>query len=845
MAGTRHFGLCTLLPALAAATVALAQPSFPIDTTPNPYLPDQSLPAVASDGERFLLAWQDARDSSGNGDIACVLFDTSGTVLAPGGFTVVHDTFKQLSPAAAGLESLYLVVWRDQRADATGDIYGARVTRSGVVLDPAGIRICGVPGGQSEVTVAASDSGWLVVWTDTRVGSDVLGARVSLGGAVLDPAGIPIAPLYGSQLQPAVASDGTDYFVVWLNIADIDSSVCGVRVSAGGQVIGSGIRVAGDNSQGTRPAEPAVAFDGTNYLVVWRDRAVTNGVRGRFVTQDGSLMESVFTICDRYATRPRIVFDGVRYFVCWVDGTDPNIYAISVRPDGSVGQDPLAVCTATGRQGDIAVAATASRYLLAWSDERMQYCRYVGGAVIDTSGACVRRDMFAAQLAPYCGNQRRVRVCADSETYFGVWESDEPLRYSYRTQNTVGRPLDRTGQAMDRGTIGIGIHSFYTDSTPVVAGGDSVYLALYYWWYHGVMGVRVSKSGQILDPTGFQVFTFGTAQIDVCFGGGHFLAVASNGAVRGALVSEAGQVVSPGVFTIIEGGGRPHVAFDGTNFLVTSSDGNGYVYCKRVDTLGNVIDPQPQFLGQSHIYTGDPAVAFGDSVYLVTWPYYNSWPSIRAIRVRPNLTVMDTAAFVVSDTALYAFSPSTPRVCFDGRDFVVVWGCDAYWDDSTFVAGVKIAQNGSIGTRFSLRTRSQDAGGISPDLVRGPGGRVLIAYCDVWDQPGPLLGKLRTYGCFLDSLVGVSELGPAGVEQTRLTASPNPFVRMTRINVSASDNGTRIVNAAGQAVRDLAGAGVLNWDGRDSRGVAVPPGVYFCRPRGSTSTPGLKLVKTE
>jgi hypothetical protein len=48
-------------------------------------------------------------------------------------------------------------------------------------------------------------------------------------------------------------------------------------------------------------------------------------------------------------------------------------------------------------------------------------------------------------------------------------------------------------------------------------------------------------------------------------------------------------------------------------------------------------------------------------------------------------------------------------------------------------------------------------------------------------------------------------------------------------------------------VRELActrGRGTT-WDGRDSRGQAAPPGIYFSRLEGAGLVPGVKLIKLE
>ena len=71
------------------------------------------------------------------------------------------------------------------------DIYAARVTADGDVLDPAGIAISTQTGYEQYSSVASRGDEFLVVWDDERAGPDenVYGSRVAADGTVLDPRG--------------------------------------------------------------------------------------------------------------------------------------------------------------------------------------------------------------------------------------------------------------------------------------------------------------------------------------------------------------------------------------------------------------------------------------------------------------------------------------------------------------------------------------------------------------------------------------------------------------------------------------------------------------------------------
>ena len=164
-----------------------------------PLAADESA-AVAFDGTNFFVVWTDY--DSGNGDVHGARVTQAGTVLDQGpGIPIAAAPAQQGIPAVAFDGTNYLVVWQDRRTNDIYDIYGARVTPAGDVLDPDGIPITTAAGDQTATDVAFDGTNFLVTWTDSSPGNgtDVMGARVTTTGTILDPNGIPISTTPGGH----------------------------------------------------------------------------------------------------------------------------------------------------------------------------------------------------------------------------------------------------------------------------------------------------------------------------------------------------------------------------------------------------------------------------------------------------------------------------------------------------------------------------------------------------------------------------------------------------------------------------------------------------------------------
>jgi phosphoribosylformylglycinamidine (FGAM) synthase PurS component len=290
---------------------------------------DQESPAAAFDGTDFLVVWRDGRNP-GNPDIYGARVSPTGAVLDPSGIAISTAANDQ-GGAAVGFDGVnFLVVWHVYRS-GYWDIYGARLTPQGTVLDPEGIAISTAANDQGGPAVGFDGANFLVAWTDARSGFDydIYGARVTPQGTVLDPSGIAISTAAGYQwFFLAVAFDDADLLVVWTDRRSMDHyDIYGARVTPQGTVLdpeGIAISIAvGDQ------AYPAVAFDGTNSLVVWEDwrSGDTSDIYGARVSPAGVVFDS----------GPVVRQEGSQYCPLLARGTGSQLFLVYQGWAGTVG----------------------------------------------------------------------------------------------------------------------------------------------------------------------------------------------------------------------------------------------------------------------------------------------------------------------------------------------------------------------------------------------------------------------------------------------------------------------------------------------------------------------------
>jgi len=618
-----------------------------------------SAPAVAANGTGYLVVWVDGRNVATTGlDIYGARVDNAGNVLDAGGFPISVAPNDQLAPAATPNGADSFVVWQDGRDPATApDIYGARVTSAGAVLDSSGIPIATATGAQASPAVAFNGLNFLVVWTDQRGGGDfdIYGSRVSAAGVVLDSDGIPICTVAGGEYFPKVAANGSDFLAVWEDDRNAGSGfvdIYGARISAAGSVLDRGGFPIGTGSADRHT--PAVAAGLTDYLVVWLDQRNlgTTGldIYGARVTTAGGVTDpNGFAIdtAPNDQTTPVLAFNGSQFLVAWTDArnmatTDLDVYAALVSTAATV-SPPAGFVVSTGASDEEApaTASNGSNHLVVWQDSRNSPTTGADlyGVRVSTTGVVLDPNAIAISTAP--ADQVSPNVATDGTNYLVVWED-------YRNAGTTGVDIYGTrvtGDGAVQDPTGIPISTATSDQlAPAVAGGTSGYLVA---WQDGrnlatsgsdIYGSRVTSAGAVLDGGGLAICTANAAQYSaaVAFDGKKYLVVWSDERnlgvtgvdVYGTRVSTSGTVLDSPNLPIIQAAGDdifPAVASAAGAFLVVWEDGRNSattgdeIYGTRITDTGVVSDPGGLAIDVTPGYEATPAVAASGTNYLVVW----------------------------------------------------------------------------------------------------------------------------------------------------------------------------------------------------------------------------------
>jgi hypothetical protein len=327
----------------------------------------------------------------------------------------------QTAPSIAFDGTNYLAAWGEGSS-----LLGARIGQDGGHLDGLGF---GIQTGGSP-SVAFGGTNYLVAWNTVGGPPQIKAARVAPTGQVLDPGGITITAygMYDWNADASVAFNGANYLVVWRYQTDI----IGYERVRAGRVMPDGTVWGVTNVTNASSWNPTVAAGNTNSLAAWEDRrSWPPSIYAARVT-DGGILDTNGILIEggQNLASPGVGFDGTNYLVVWSNG---DIYGKRVSPQGVVlDANPIPISTASANQAAPKVAFDGTNYVVAWQDNRSgaSYDVYAArvapdGTVLDPAGLPIATSPTSeSDPAATAGSTGRVAISyvrvADESPYYGV-----------------------------------------------------------------------------------------------------------------------------------------------------------------------------------------------------------------------------------------------------------------------------------------------------------------------------------------------------------------------------------------------------------------------------------------
>jgi hypothetical protein len=286
--------------------------------------------------------------------------------------------------------------------------------------------------GESQTAIAAGNGMYLVVWVqDYAAPPNIRAMRVRASdGALLDAEPIRLDHP-GHNTNPAVAFDGTHFLVVWENLLRSPSRIYGVRVRASdGAVVGSAEMLSIVQMPPAPPYmnpvasyRPAVAFDGTNYLVVWSGEYYSNyslqtGVLGIRVNPSNGWTadQYAFLLSPAYGSaKPSVAYGDGRYLVTF---SGSGVAGVRVDATTRAVLDSTPIPIAGGGQNAV-VASSGSQFLVSWLGSggvlRGTRVRASDGAMLDSASLSMSASPGGLPAVTFDGTDYRV-----------AWQSNRP-----------------------------------------------------------------------------------------------------------------------------------------------------------------------------------------------------------------------------------------------------------------------------------------------------------------------------------------------------------------------------------------------------------------------------------
>jgi uncharacterized protein (TIGR03382 family) len=381
------------------------------------------------------------------------------------------------TPTLGGGEDQMISVWATYGARSDFDLKALTVGVDGALGAIHDVSL-GAPA-QTEPAIAGGSEGYLVVATsETADETAILAWRTDARGVAVDAGPIEIARGVGHS-EPAVAWNGSVWLVVWTDLDDTTAAngIVGVRVDPDGTVLDASPIAMLTGTAGAVAASTAGDFFVAGVVPVTYD---TNQLQGVRVSTDGVRLDGAPRLLgSNYAEKPDVSAFGTGWLVTWAhrhshnSGLRDAVFTV-VAADGTPTTEELVRTTGSvAKESGVNVATDGNGALIVWSDNGD-----VRGRFVDNSGALVG-DANGFVISSQSNEQFDPDVAWDGTTYVVAWtdwrahptlEPGEGDVYA-TTVDVTGAVGDVAGTVVDADDVPAG--------NVVVAGADG--RSVFFW----------------------------------------------------------------------------------------------------------------------------------------------------------------------------------------------------------------------------------------------------------------------------------------------------------------------------------------------------------------------------
>ncbi|MCX5748049.1 MAG: hypothetical protein NT062_36780 [Proteobacteria bacterium] len=633
----------------------------------------------------------------------------------------------------------FIVVWSDRRRtlNLKYDVFGARVSRTGVIADPVGVLIspAEINANFRFPTVRWSDllQHYLVVYIEDDSGLGKLGARTipPFGGAagstnnLVSACTASTSACSNPHLARNTDSTGEHFVVVWEESGNISSA--GLTLTQANPLVfsaqvNSGVVLAANKP---RIAGSGIPQSGTTHFVMVADQPSVGSVTGVELGNDGAIVGSPGVLASNtlpgggVVGNPDIAYAaGYNEWVMTFDqviGSDTVVYVAPViLVPFSPGQlshpftlSTLVVASGVGRQSNPAIAGYGSsnlQMLVAWRDTPDPTLQvpappskvYSRRLTINPSTGSVAtlgsQILSGAASSVFQKSESRIAVHSDEfASYFLTWPD---VRADKSNADIWGNRISFSGVASNEFLISA---SANRQTAPAIAQCNGKYLVAWSDTRNGfpnvdIFGTLLNADGTVQLPA-IPLGTGSGIQTNAAIGcnGTQFLVVYQNeavgsGDIYGVRVNALTGVLVGSSSTIASTLGaelHPRVAF-GANDWHVIWDYNG-AEIQTIAVSGSTGTPigSPRAVNIDHTIGSFPDIAFDGTAFLAVW---QSIPAGGGLDIVGGLVDPDGTVHSVFGIASGTQAQRSPRVAFDGDNYQVL-----YEDDRNLAtAGVDI-----------------------------------------------------------------------------------------------------------------------------------------------------------